>query len=224
MWILPTRNRQALCQRFLDVSRETRMESKGLVVIDGCEYHDLDLPENWQAMQTEHLELCGVLRKVFEDFPDEPFYGVVADDLVPKTPRWDKALEEAAGAWGIASCNDGYMAPERMAGATCLGGDLCRALGWIVPDGFVHLFIDDVWETVGKKLDCWTTLMCVLVEHHHFSNQKAKHDPTYRRVYKGQDFAQMDRNAFNKWRSVNMREDIDRAANLRGETRDRIRA
>jgi len=223
MWILPTRNRQAFCQRFLDACVETKMTSPGILVMDGCFYRDLRVPPNWQTRATEHMELCGVLRKVFEDFPDEPFYGVVADDLVPITPHWDKRLEKAAGTWAISSCNDSWCAPERMAGATCLGGDLLRALGYIVPSGMVHLYVDDLWETIGNGLDCWTVLMDVTVEHRHFGNRKAKHDPTYVRKFNGQQYAQADRQAFGAWKQTSEKE-LAHVADLRSQARQRLRA
>jgi len=39
---------------------------------------------------------------------------------------------------------------------------LLRALGYWVPEGFEQLYIDDVWEAIGRSLGNWRTLMDVI--------------------------------------------------------------
>lgn len=200
MWFLPTRNRRSRCRDTLD-SIVANGTSRGVVVQDGCDYGRFPVPAGWFLRRTpEHAELGGVLRWAFERFPAEPFYGFISDDMVVKTRGWALAMELAAGQWKIASSNDLWKGQQRMAGALCFGGELLRTLGYWVPAGMNHLYIDDVWETVGRELDCWIYRKDVVVEHLHFANGKGEKDDTYNRVRNGQAYAGEDQRIFEEWR------------------------
>jgi hypothetical protein len=202
MWFCPTRHRPLLAQRMLDACIDTDMQSRGLVLIDGegQDYAALQPPQNWAVLATgTHLELCGVLQRAFALYPDEPFYGIISDDDVPRTRGWDRALETEAGRWYMASAYNLHMAPPRL-GAGAFGGELIRAMGfWALP-GLVHLYSDDVWEHIGHTLDLIRFRADVLIEHLHFSNGKAPFDATYERTYQGVAFGPKDRAIFETWR------------------------
>ena len=189
MFFLPSRNRPDRLQQALDKIIEAGTASAGLIVIDGEDpekYADLRLPEGW-TLKFLPNDMGGVARVwnwCVDNYPGLPWYGMLSDDLHVRTPGWDKILIEAAGARGIASCNDGWQANAnpaqgRMHGAAVYGGELMAAVGYWAPRGMIHNCVDDLWEMIGRSFGCWTVRMDVLTEHMHPGCGKAVVDETY---------------------------------------------
>jgi hypothetical protein len=152
---------------------------------------------------------------VGEDFPDEPWYGLISDDNLPETAGFEAALVSAAGTWGIASANDGWQSnadPEisRMQSATVFGGDLIRSVGYLAPEGFKHLYIDDVWEVIGRELGNWRILMDVVVRHDHPIKDGRPMDATHALV-NSSPVAEHDCARFMAWRANEAPAGIHRA-------------
>ncbi len=191
MFFLPSRNRPERLQQALDKIVDAGTSAPGVVVIDGedpTKYAGLRLPDGWRVEFLPN-DMGGVARVwnwCVDQHPDLPWYGMITDDLIVQTPGWDKILIEAAGSRGIASANDLWQAQEniaqgRMHGAAVFGGDLIRAVGYWVPRGMIHNFVDDLWEMIGRSFQCWTVRMDVVTEHIHPGNGKAPIDETYAR-------------------------------------------
>ncbi|HYD64495.1 MAG TPA: hypothetical protein VED21_03415 [Azospirillum sp.] len=167
------------------------MEAGGVLGVNADDperpaYERLPLPPGWTLMLVPAgtTGSSEVFRQAFRRFPDRPWYGNIADDNGIGTAGFEQALVSAAGGWGIASANDGWQARAdvmvgRMHGATVIGGELMRALGYWAPEGFHHLFLDDVWETIGRELGVWRTLMDVHTPHHHPVNTGQAMDATH---------------------------------------------
>lgn len=141
---------------------------------------------------------CDAHRFAFREYPDEPFYGIISDDFVPQTPAWHEKMAEAAGSGHIANPKGGPGWPRKMRTALCIGGDLVRAMGFIVPDHINHNFADDVWDLVGNTFRLIVPLPDVLIEHRHPLYGTAKADATYARG--SADFDQ-DRVRFSQWQA-----------------------
>jgi hypothetical protein len=58
-----------------------------------------------------------------------------------------------------------------------------RAVGYIFPPGLHHLYVDDVWEAIGRESGYWTTDMDVMVRHRHVLKGDAAADETHKKVY-----------------------------------------
>lgn len=210
MWVMPSRGRKVLAQENLNTIAKLSIDCSGVVWVDGDDYGDLVLPDNWGHVRTEkRQELGGVLRQVFMQYPNEPFYGFISDDTVPQTRGWNTSLELAAGSWGMASSNDLWKGSERMAGALCFGGNLLRTLGYWVPSGMFHLYIDDVWEVLGRALECWTYRKDIIVEHRHPAINKRQKDATDSRTINGKSYAGSDQRHFSQWQATKEK-DIER--------------
>jgi hypothetical protein len=142
--------------------------------------------------------VCDVWREVFRLFPDEPYYGLLADDLIPITPGWHERMVEAAGRHHFANPRGGPHWPQKMRTAVCIGGDLVRTMGFLVPEGFKHNFADDVWDLVGATFRLVVPLPDVTVEHRHPLYGTAKNDETYAR---GSADFDRDGERFRQWRN-----------------------
>lgn len=179
MWFLPSKGRPKSCQMVLDAMVDCGCIGAGVVYANEDDaqlpdYYALRLPHGW-TVATVGPGVIGLAEKVrqsFRDYPDEDWYGLITDDTVPATFDFESRMIDAAGKWGIVSTDDGWKANAdvrlgRMTGAAVFGGDLLRALGFWLPEEFVHLYVDDVWEFIGRELGVWTVLMDILVTHDH---------------------------------------------------------
>lgn len=137
--------------------------------------------------------LSVVYNNAFERHPYEPWYGFIADDVVPITKGWDINLIDAAG-------NDGMAVPaggETTGGCPhfVLGGDLVRLMGWLSLPCLDRIYIDTVWADIAMGKGVYREVNSVTLEHRHFSNGKALMDSTYRKRHKEQD-----KLIYNNWR------------------------
>lgn len=191
-------------------------------------YRALNLPAGWRlaVIPPGSTGVGDVLRAAFAEHCGDPWFGLIPDDTGLGTAGFERRLIDAAGAWGIASSNDGVQAREdvsagRMTGAIVFGGELLRALGYLLPAGLHHLYGDDVWETVGRQLGCWRT--CMDIEARHDQAQDATHAGANTPATYAADGA-----CFRAWRAGPADEDILRARlahwEAQGLSLDRARA
>lgn len=231
MWCIPSRNRPEKCQALLNVMVERGMTGNGVVGIDADEpqmaaYEKLNLPLGWRLMIAYNGAggAAEIFRVCFRQFPDEPWYGAIADDNAVQTDGFEQALVSAADSWGFANANDLWQAREnvlqgRMHGAVVFGGQLLRALGYWAPDGFSHLYVDDVWETLGRSLGNWKTLMDVVTPHDHPWKNGGAMDETVAQA-NSLETNQHDKKAYENWRVNQAESDVLKV--LRAQFPDRV--
>lgn len=145
----------------------------------------MPLPPVWRIVIGHRGPLSAIYNAAYERHPHEPWYGFIADDVVPITNCWDAKLIEAAGSDGMAVPSGG----ETTGGCPhfVLGGDLVRSMGWLSLPGLDRIYIDTVWGDVAKRRGVYREVQNVKLEHRHFSNGKALMDATYRKHNKPQD-------------------------------------
>lgn len=196
MWLLPTRGRPEHARACLQACRDTGMTEPAVLIVDprGGDYpwlasqHQVErlLPENW-VVYVREWGMLECLRWMFREYPNEPYYGWLADDLRPETPGWDVELVKAAGRWRIADCNDDWLARDAMTrmwslcGAFCWGGDLVRAAGfWAIPDADMA-YTDDTWTKILEQFQSYALrahLPDVMIRHLQFKNGLREMDET----------------------------------------------
>ncbi len=182
MLILPTMGRPHNLKRFVDTYLATEATIPIYIIFDAADAHNyvnVDVPKHFKRTSVPAgTRLGDIYRIIFHNFPNEAFYGVVADDLVPETPHWDVKLRDACLpnkiAWGF----DGIQ-NERLPTHPFIGGELLRKLGWWAVPGVQHWFIDNVWKILADELKVGVYLPEVRMMHHHVMNQKAPLDHTY---------------------------------------------
>lgn len=134
------------------------------------------------------MGLAALYNEAFQACPDRPWYGVMADDVVPETPGWAEALIETAGNDGLAFGDDRINGSNH-ATHFVLGGGLVREMGWLALPGLSRLYIDTVWCDLAKTRGVFRYRQDVILRHHHFSNRLAVMDETYRKPDKAADKA-----------------------------------
>ena len=218
MWILPTYCRPDRCREVLESLLATGCSTPGVVVVNGreteAEYKALPLPPAWRmAVLPENLGFVGGLNWAFDNHPDEPFYGFIADDEVARTPGWDRTLIEAAGAWRVSNGNDRWKSKERVHAHVCIGGELARAVGYLAIRNCWHWFgFDSMWEAVDSEVGVRAYCESVRVDHKHYLNGGSAFDMTY--VTGGMRDAE-DRRAFRAWTAIGLPQVVERVRRLR---------
>lgn len=169
---------------------------KGIIIVDKS---DFEIYEKKKLPWPVHMVFdCTCFRDKVNmgaaAFPNEPFYGVLGDDMVPETPGWDTELARVAGNRNIAGSSQVYI--KGRIGAGAVGGDLVRVLGWLCCPAVRHFYSDDVMELIGSEFGCLTVRDDIRIAHHHFAAGKAPYDASY----KTRGSAAEDKIAFENWK------------------------
>ena len=191
MWLVPSKGRPHLAQRLFDCG----IKEPGVLIInteDERDYRQVKIPEGWKRIVTQPAWLSYALNRGFANHPDEPWYGILNDDHLPKTEGWERAIIDAAGTNGIAWPHDNYA---KRISCHVKGGDLVRKLGWFVCPSIKHFWLDDVDELIAKHVPA-TFLEHVIVSHEHVNAGRMQPDRTY--VERPSNAA--DKAAFERWK------------------------
>ena len=195
--------------------RDSGCTSKGAVFVNGLNVWDTyireclpNLPNDWHLqLWEENIGALGALNWCFRQYPNEPWYGFIADDeyLMPESPGdWDNKLIDAAGSWGAAHGWETLHQGKRFQGYCVIGGDLARAVGYLAIPTCWHWYgFDSMWEWLqGPKFwgggEAYKMYFVpeVRVEHRHAYVEKAPLDECYKL---GESRNEQDRNAFADW-------------------------
>lgn len=185
MWIFPSRGRPQNIDRLIKAYQQTGAITPVWLRLDDDDPQPDHKCEYWTVEKGPRLPLSEIYNEAFKKFPNEPWYGFISDDVVPKTHGWDWALITAAGSYGMA-----VPAGGDTTGGTphfVIGGQLVRSMGWLALLGLDRLYIDTVWADIARERGVLRFLPEVVLEHRHFSNKKALFDRTYVKNSKKQD-------------------------------------
>lgn len=195
MWLLPSRGRPSSVLRFFSAWKETQANSRGVLWLDDDDAHNyegIETPEKWQLVVSPRIDGTGpIANAIFKMFPNEPFYGFMGDDVLPRTKYWDRRLIDAAGTDGLSYGDDGVNG-IRHAAHSCMGGDRARELGWLALPGCKRTYIDNALMEDAKRRGKLFYCPDVITEHLHFSFGKSPMDATYQKTNNQQDKAIFD--------------------------------
>jgi hypothetical protein len=194
MWFFPTRGRAHLAQRLFDAGRFTTRGAMLLDEDDAMSYTGVAMPGGWQSVVLPRMSSSARLNEAFRLFPDEPWYGVVSDDVLPMTEGWDAELVRRAGSAWVAWANDNF---KRRAVTVVLAGHLVRRLGWVCCPAVKHFYGDDAWELIAEHVGGGLQ-DDIVVSHEHWQTGRMPKDQTYLDRPKSAD----DRAAYAQWLAV----------------------
>jgi hypothetical protein len=121
------------------------------------------------------------LNQVAVKYKDEYKYiAFFGDDHVIQT-KWESEFVEffkSNNNVGIAYAND-LLQGERLPTAVCLTSNIVDALGYMVPTNLVHMYADNFWLDLGRKLNIIKYFDNIIFEHIHPDNGKAVRDSQY---------------------------------------------
>lgn len=204
MWILASRGRPHNIRRFIDAYNSTKSTSRMYVRLDECDpelpnYKKIKFPKTFKVVVGKRARLGAAMKELFDTHPDLPWYGLMADDVIPETEYWDKMLIEAAGTKKIAGAHDGYQGAKNLCHPV-VGGDLVRAVGWFPFPHGVHYCLELPWKhlVMNKTTSNFGVFLHdVIVKHEHYRRNKSLYDLTY---IEARSVKQRDIDAFQKWK------------------------
>lgn len=197
MIFLPTRGRPDSIRRFMESYRKTDASEPVLLLVDNDDdsYAALDLHPHFRIMKMpEHGGISECFNIAFAAHPQEEAYGIMADDVLPETPHWDRLLKQACLPFSIA-WGDDDMPSIGLPTHPFIAGDVARAIGWLAYPHTKHWFVDNVWKDIADMLG-GRQLAHVRTPHLHILNNKAPLDDTYL----NQPSRQADENAYNAFK------------------------
>jgi hypothetical protein len=204
MWIFATRNRVENCKRFINLWHELEASSPVYLRLDEDdpaleEMKSLPWPKEFIMNIGPRVRLGGSMQEMFHKYPSEPFYGLLADDLIPGTKQWDRLLIEAAGTDDISCANEVYEKAARIC-HPCVGGDIVRHVGFFAVPVLKHFGTDTFWEDLHYHFGRKPRLKNVILAHAHFKFEQSQLDQTYS---ESQAIRRDDVNAWKEWKEKN---------------------
>lgn len=114
--------------------------------------------------------------------------GFMGDDHLPRTEAWDRKLLDMCQfiGMGIAYGNDKIQGGN-LPTAVAMTSNIIKTLGYMVPPGLIHLFLDNFWLEIGREVGI-AYLQDVIIEHMHPVAQTAEWDATYRECNSGEQW------------------------------------
>jgi hypothetical protein len=197
MYIVPTRGRPANAVRLANAWNELTSQDTQLTFIV-----DEDDPEfkayedaffgvqhaNFGFITDKRLRLGGTLNKWGSRFAQHfEAIGFMGDDHLPRTHHWDQALLNSLSTQGggIVYGND-LLQGRNLPTAVLMDSTIIKALGYMVPPGLTHLYVDNFWRDLGTSLGQLAYREDVIIEHLHPVAGKAEWDDRYKEVNAGQ--------------------------------------
>lgn len=132
--------------------------------------------------------------------------GFMGDDHVPRTPAWDHQVRAAMVPGGVVYGND-LIQGAALPTAVFMDSRIIRTLGWFVVPGMTHLFMDNLWKTLGEQLGTLRYLPDVIIEHVHPIAGKAEWDAGYVEANDGAVW-EHDEAIYREWVAFQMPADI----------------
>ena len=179
--ILPTRSRPENAERCINALKEHSVMSDFCIAIDDDQ---ADLYPRLDGVIYEvnpRLRMNGTLNLVANKYADkyETIY-FLGDDHLVRTPNWDEYLAGAIATkgYGLAYGND-LLQGISLATAVMMSTNIIKAVGYMAPPKLVHLFMDNYWMSLGRKLGTLWYFDKVIIEHLHPVAGKVEWDEQY---------------------------------------------
>jgi hypothetical protein len=207
-YIVPTRGRPENAGRLIQAFVDTcHRDDTGLVFcVDGDDpryddYMDLfagypnGLPRQWMGyIAGPRVRMGPTLNSVATNYAKghpTDLIGFMGDDHLPRTPGWDDRLASAflRNRDAVAYGND-LVQGASLPTAVLLSAHTINAMGFMVPPGIKHLYIDNFWRDLGIQLGTLAYLPDVIIEHLHPIAHQAEWDQTYTEANDGALYAE----------------------------------
>lgn len=145
---------------------------------------------------------------------DTDIIGFMGDDHRPRTMHWDATVEDVFKQWPhcVVYGNDllqGINLPTQV----FMSAGIIKTLGYMVPPGFVHMYLDNTWKAWGQAMNRLVFLNDIVIEHMHPVANKAPWDDRYIEVNAGQQYAE-DEAAFKTYVASRLHDDANKLREL----------
>ena len=179
--ILPTRSRPDSAERCINALKEHSTISDFVIAIDDDQSDLYPRLEGVTYEVNPRLRMNGTLNLVANKYVDK--YETIfflGDDHLVQTPAWDQYLSGAIEqkGYGLAYGND-LLQGVKLATAVMMSTNIIKPVGYMAPPKLVHLFMDNYWMSLGKRLGTLWYFDQVIIEHLHPVAGKVAWDAQY---------------------------------------------
>lgn len=209
--IVPSRGRPWNVVRLVDQLKKLRSEVDLYIGVDAddpaineyiIQFEDDDDNPNVHLIKNQIRRKFGpTLNRIAKGIADKYKYiAWMGDDHFPITPGWDFIYREELdklGKVGMVYGDDRIMG-KTIATQMAFTSNVVKALGYAVPNGFTHLFIDNYFMRLFDSIDKMKYLPNVIVEHLHYISHKSEEDKTYKEA-NSQENWNNDQRRFNEY-------------------------
>ena len=184
--IVPSRGRPDNIKALIQSMRKTITSDQLWVV---CDSDDQELA-GYQALGIENLLIFDRIQKgmarplnlavryILKNYHIEHF-AFLGDDHRPRTIYWDQDFRNVLDQGiGVVYGNDLFQS-ENLPTAVGMHGTIVRELDGMVPEGLLHLYLDNFWKQIGIDIGALTYLPETIIEHMHPLAGKAQVDQGY---------------------------------------------
>lgn len=219
LYIVPSRGRPTNAKELIDAWSATTTFSRLWICLDTddpalAKYLELELPQWCEIFVNERTRLGPTLNFYADLYlkqdREHTAIGFMGDDHRPRTKDWDRKILDVLGkngGTGVAYGND-LIQGQNLATSVAISANIVRELGYMVPPGMTHLFLDNAWMDIGRTVGNLLYIPEVVIEHMHPIAMKSEWDDLYREVNSGTQY-QEDHDAYQIWlSSISWREKL----------------
>lgn len=212
--IVPTRGRNDNAKEFARLFFENSKISELVFGLDEDDHQQYERLSNVKYEVNPRLKVNGTLNLLANKYCHKYEYlAFMGDDQRIRTPDWDETFYQELKKipFGLAYGDD-LNQSERLPTSVVMDSRIVRILGYMSPPALVHLYIDNFWLDLGRRLKTLYYFPNIIIEHAHFSVGKAKMDQTYLESNNSDRYTK-DCEHYQKYLSENFEKDVEKLLN-----------
>jgi hypothetical protein len=229
--LIPSRGRPENIKRFMQAVKDTEADVDIYVGIDPddprlddywdlpTKYRNLYINEGTERQRFGPTlnRLCNFILHLNDCGENYKYIMWCGDDHVPRSKNWDKEYMRVLDDLGVGIVygNDLVMG-EAIATELAMTTNIVEGLGYAVPEGFVHLYIDNYFMELGKAINKLVYLPGVVVQHMHPCAGTAQEDQTYIEANSPENWTN-DRIRLNKYLAEELQADVAKLRSVENE-------
>ena len=227
--IVPSRGRPQNVHRLIQAWGHTQANATLLIAVDDDDpeqnayrwvMESVKGDERFQLFVGRRMRLAGTLNFLAHERVERPgtlpndVIGFMGDDHLPRTPGWDLEIGSVFKHYGpgIVYGNDLIQGPN-LPTAVFMTADIIKTLGYMVPPGLTHMYLDNTWKTWGEGMGRLHYMPHVIIEHLHPIAGKAEWDDRYVEVNAGHQYAS-DEAAYKNYLASRVTYDLNKLRSL----------
>lgn len=214
--VVPSRGRPENIKRFIAALHKTNAKVDLIVGVDDDdiklpEYKELENQLNFKLVIGPREKFAKTVNRIMmSNFTKYKYLSWMGDDHVTITLGWDEAYRNELDRLnvGVVYGNDLVMGQE-IATELAFTSNIVGVLGYAIPQGFIHLYVDNYFMELGRAIGKLSYLNDIVVQHMHPSAGTALEDLTYREANSPENWTN-DKIRFEKYIKEELPLDVEK--------------